>query len=235
MGSGSILIQKFLSLNLFSPSCRLCLAIMLIPVFSEIISRIFLALPPKASRGVVYNWTPSPSAVLRKTPGFTSALSVFGASRGGEWTIQKGQSVELTLFYFEFDHLQTATSLVIDQHPPEDCNVNAGFRFVGHLPPKKWKGPGGEDLEFNLSEFATPAGESVFVFKNVWLSHGGNRDIRRDRTTLIRSALEHRMVAGRFLDIGVFRAKSAESAWNLVQEEVTSKLVWIMQPSHATN
>lgn len=207
-------------------------------ILSEAAAWTFRAIPAGRGEGFVYSWTGKSNAVPVEDRNTALAREQYQADRGGQWKFETGKSLPVTLYYFEWDQLETAPTMVIDGHHAELCNESVGFRLLERLPSRRLAGPEGTVVEFDVTHFADPNGRRVFSFKNVWLSDTGNWDQRRkSRGLRLQLAFVRRKDSARVLQAGVFDAKDADEAWKVFQSEVLTGLVWSkgsadIQPRH---
>ncbi len=209
------------------PPVFICLLLMATVLLSEATAWIFLALPPAEGKGPVYTWVAGKGAVPVEDRNTVMAREQYHADRGGQWSLTALGGIPVTLYYFEWDKLETAPTMVLDGHHAELCNEAAGFRLLERLPPRQITGPGGERVEFDVTRFSDPSGRIVYSFKNVWLSNTGNWDLRsKSRWLRLRLPFIRRQDAARVLQAGVFTSGNPDDAWGIFQGEVLSYLIW---------
>ena len=219
------------------PSCsliaKICIALTAAVVLSEAGAWAFRAIPPGRGAGPVYSWSAGPNAVSVEDRNTELARDQYKADRGGQWKLQAGQSLPVTVYYFEWDRLETAPTMIIDGHHAELCNEIAGFRLVERLPPRRIEGPDGTAVEFDATWFVDPAGRPLYSFKNVWLAETGNWDTRqKSRMLRLHLAFVRRQDPARVLQAGVFDAKSADEAWQTFRARIVPGISWSRSVGH---
>jgi len=166
------------------------------------------------------------------TPGdesdLAAAITGYGADSGQRRNFVRDGGVSLSTLFFTWKSAEMGPIVEISRHAPEVCNVAAGFTFIGHHPLRSHRFPGGEQLQFDVTEFKTPGGIGTFVFKTAWMQGIGTLSIQRgeDRLARLHGAFRRHAGAARVLQGGVFAAPGEEEAWEVFREEVLDHLVW---------
>ena len=208
-------------------SIRLCLGLFVAVALTEAAVPLFRSLPPQSGEGAVYSWTDRGSAVPVEDHNTEMAREQYRPDRGGQWKVNGLPEKRISVYYFEWDQLETAPTMILDGHHAELCNEAAGFKLLERLPSRFLEAPGGDRLEFDFTRYADPAGHPVYLFKNVWLANTGNWDLRRkSRSLRLKLAFVRRKDAARVLQIGVYSAKDADDAWETIRSEVLAHLTW---------
>lgn len=103
------------------------------------------------------------AAEALKNPGkFQGTINVYNADRGAELKLGGPEGEAMTVFYFEWDQVETGPIMDIGSHAPEVCNVAAGFTPHQRHPNRKFEpGHGQKPFFFDTSTFTDPAGRTV--------------------------------------------------------------------------
>lgn len=157
----------------------------------------------------------------------------------GGWmgNLGDGKGPEIRLAWFEWDDTSPVSTLEAFKHLPEQCMGSAGMSFSGVYSPRIW-GEEGMRLVFDSTRFLPPrGGETVFVFKAVWVDGWEGADLRRgvldgatgeSLRTLRFNAARHRFrpPRTRVLMAAVVGFPTEELAWNWFREESLGSLQW---------
>jgi|GEM_PF-4481366 len=208
-------------------SLRLFLGVLIAVCLAEAAVPLFRSLPRRDGDGAVYSWRSPAPAVPVEDRNTEMAREQYRPDRGGQWKIEKPGGLLMSVYYFEWDALETAPTMILDSHHAEICNVSAGFKILDRLPSHLFEAPGGEKVEFDATRYADPAGGTVYVFKNVWLANTGNWELRhKKRDMRLRLSFVRRNDAARLLEGGIYEAADAEEAWETFHADVLSHLDW---------
>jgi hypothetical protein len=184
-------------------------------------------IPIPQSTGPVFGW-PLDLGVPGDESDLGAAVSAYGADSGQRREFALGNGLRLSTMFFTWKSAEMGPIMEISRHAPEVCNVAAGFTFVGHHPLRSHQFPGGEQLQFDVTEFKTPGGIGTYVFKTAWMQGIGTLSIERgeDRLARLYGAFRRHAGAARVLQGGVFAAPGEEEAWEIFREEVLDHLCW---------
>jgi hypothetical protein len=160
--------------------------------------------------------------------GLAAAVLGYGADSGERREFPTEGGVTMSTMFFTWERAEMGPILEISRHAPEVCNVAAGFTFIGHHPLRSHRFPGGEQLQFDVTEFKTPTGIVTYVFKTAWMQGIGTLSIQRgeDRLARLQGAFRRHAGAARVLQGGVFAATDEETAWTIFRAEVLDHLIW---------
>ena len=184
-------------------------------------------LPIEPSTAPVFSFPPA-AENFGKSAEVAQATEIYEADRGAEWNHTAGDGTRLTVFYFEWDHVEVGPVMSLAGHSPDECNVAAGFNLQALLPPRTYEVPGQPPLVFDATHFTDLSGSSVHMFKLAWIQGMGSRPLREATRRLERlqnSFTRHRGSA-RVLQAGVFDAQDADHAWQIFRTEVLDQLKW---------
>lgn len=164
-----------------------------------------------------------------QNPGdFQRSIDIYQADRGAELKLHGPNDTSITVFYFEWDKIQTSGLGQIDKHEPETCNKTAGLTLRSHDPNRVFETPGHASLVFDVTTFADPQGRIIHVYKMAWLQGFGPRVIQDgfNRQFRFKNAIARGGGAARVLECGVSGAQDESHAWAIFQEQVIKQLVW---------
>jgi len=136
---------------------------------------------------------------------------------------------KMSIFYFEWDHIEFGPFIDVGGHEAEVCNVQHGsFKLLEGGGHRMYRFPNGETMNFDYTPLADPNGNSVHVYKCPWIQGMGKwiNAASVDRFTRLRRTLIRHVSAARVLEAGIFGAANEEEAWGLFQHEVLEKLEW---------
>lgn len=153
---------------------------------------------------------------------FQRAIDVYSADRGGEVQLDGPEDAKLTVFYFEWDQVAPGPITDFAGHTPEECNILTGLKLMGHLPQRSFSLPTGEPLHFDVTEFHSPAGELVFMFKAAWLQGQGSWEIRQGtvRDARLKRSFMRTEGQARVIEAGVTGSISEPEAWSAFESKV---------------
>lgn len=210
-----------------SLSIRICLGVLIATGIAEAAVLLFRGLPRKGGDGAVYSWVDKAAAVPVEDYNTKMAREAYRSDRGGQWKVDSNGEKRVSIYYFEWDELETAPTMVLDGHHAELCNEAAGFKLLERLPSRFLEAPDGDKVEFDFTRFKDPAGHVVYLFKNVWLANTGNWDLRhKSRGKRLQLSFVRRKDAARVLQAGVYSARDADEAWEIFRSEILSHLAW---------
>jgi len=87
-----------------------------------------------------------------KNPGkFAHAIEIYQADRGAELKLPGPDGTSLTVFYFEWDQIETSGLGQIDKREPETCNKTAGLTLRSHDPNRVFETPDHASLVFDAT------------------------------------------------------------------------------------
>ena len=72
---------------------------------------------------------------------FQRSIDIYHADRRGELKLPGPDGSSLAVFYFEWDQVECAAIMGIAGHPPEECNVAAGFNLKSNNPSRIFVAP----------------------------------------------------------------------------------------------
>lgn len=155
-----------------------------------------------------------------------SAVEVYFADRGGQLNVDGRKGEKLTIFYFEWDQVDAGSIIEIAGHPPERCNVAAGFAHLGRDPVRRYYLSNGDELIFDSSRLQDLQGRVIYFFKLAWIQSRGSLEIRVDQSRFSRfmGSFQKGRGAGRVLECGVSEALSRDDAWRAFKDEVLNNL-----------
>ncbi len=213
--------------RIFSAPSRWPLAALALLCLGEGALGLRNVLPPPAAEGPVFHLPEDFEGDVARVE-IPSVVESYRADRGSQWELDLEGDVSLTVFSFEWDHLELGPLMDVTSHAPEICNVAAGFEFRGSRQTRVWQGPAGVDLEFDTTVFAARGGQLVYVFKTGWMREIGTLTFQRgtERLARIRGAFVRKAGPGRVLQGGVFGAADEETAWSIFSETILSRLTW---------
>jgi len=171
---------------------------------------------------------PMAQEALQNPGAFQRSIDVYHADRGGELKLPGPDGSSLTIFYFEWDQVESGAIMDIDSHRPEECNVVAGFILKSQDPNRLFETPDHSSLEFDATTFADPSGRIVHVFKTAWIQGLGSWDIRvgENRKSRFFKSFRYGRGAARVLECGVTGAQDANQAWQIFHNQVLQRLAW---------
>jgi hypothetical protein len=199
----------------------------LLILLGEGVLQALTRIPIQQSTGPVFGF-PAELGTPVDDSGLAVAILGYGADSGQRREFACGSGVTMSTMFFTWERAEMGPILEISRHAPEVCNVAAGFTFIGHHPLRSHRFPGGEQLQFDVTEFKTPAGTGTFVFKTAWMQGIGTLSIQRgeDRLARLQGAFRRHAGAARVLQGGVFAAPDEEAAWAVFREKVLDHLIW---------
>jgi hypothetical protein len=171
---------------------------------------------------------PMANEAMRNPGKFQTAIEAYRADRGGELKVAGPADTSLTVFYFEWEQVESSAIMGITGHRPEQCNVGAGFKLQSHNPRRVFEAPDHSSLVFDNTSFSDPMGRNVYVFKIAWIQGLGSWDIRENenRTSRLVKSFRCGRGAARVLECGVTGARDEAHAWQIFKEQVLDQLVW---------
>jgi hypothetical protein len=181
----------------------------------------------RAPEGAGYSWPAALTLPPAAAADLDASLRLYQADRGANPAIAIGPGRHLVAYYFEWDGLKSSITTPAGGHLPEVCNTARGYQFNGVLPTRSWSGPGGS-VDFEVTHFLSPAGEPVYVFKNIWFRGLGNWENRQIVKPWQRLGVlaRHRREEVRLLTAGVFGMGSPDAAWQAFSDHVLRHLSW---------
>lgn len=181
----------------------------------------------RPAEGAVYSWPEALNRPPASPKDLEAAMHLFQADRGGHPAIPLAPQGRLVAYYLEWDALKSAITTPAGGHRPEVCNTALGYEFKGALEPRSWNGPAGP-IEFEVTEFTSPSGQPVFVFKNIWFRGLGNWENRAIVSPWERLGIlaRHRLEEVRILTVGIFGLPSPDAAWKALADHVLTQLEW---------
>lgn len=164
-----------------------------------------------------------------KAPGkFQRSIDVYHANRGAEVKTNAPEGEAITLFYFEWDHVDAAPMMDLCGHAPEQCNVPAGFDLIAKLPGRTFDSPGHDRLLFDSTLFKDHGGRPVHVFKMAWIQGLGSWDIRQGEKRSLRFSRSFVRGSGaaRVIECGITGATGEDQAWQIFTDQILKNAVW---------
>ena len=160
------------------------------------------------------------------------AMKLYKADRGYQFRERTDGGLLLDSFLFEWDSVEMGPLSDFAGHTPEECNVAAGFEFLGQEEDRELII--GEDLQLtvDVTRFKGPGGDEMLVYKAAWAQGRGSWGIRQgeDRWPRLTRAFQRGRGAARVIEFGVRDFKSEEAAWTAVRDLTTSR-IQIKEPS----
>lgn len=209
------------------PLRRLAIILIALLVLGEVTVALWKYLPVKPSTAPVFSLPMMDDAM--KQPGeFQRAVNTYQADRGGELKLNGTDGTSLTLFYFEWDQIRMGPMMNVAGHVPEQCNVAAGFKFMGVENTRTFAVAGHPPLPFDCTRFQDPAGRDVFMFRIGWVQGYGPLELRQglNRTKRLKDSFLRNAGAARVLQAGVFDARDPDHAWQSFRTQVLDHLKW---------
>lgn len=205
----------------------IAIAVIALVVTIETSIAIWRATPAKPVATGSFEW-PWPQEISPDPVHLARAIQVYGADQGWERQTVNADGLKMTAHFFQWAKVKTGPMMIISGHTPKECNAAAGFALVAEAVRLKWNGPNGDLLQFHSSEFKTPNGGSLFVFKTAWLQGLGSITLNpgSDRIERVKGSLHPIVGEGRVLQAGIFGADNEKEAWNYFQTEILQRLVW---------
>lgn len=198
-------------------------------VVSEAGVRAWLAARPEAQATPVFDWKGADKGTDRSDDkDFLYAMRVeYQADRGRWVNWESADGVSLQVQIMEWDEIADGPFMAVRGHAPEICNTANGFVFLGREAPRIWDA--GQRVEFDVTAFRSPNGQSVYVFKTAWMAGVGNISLQfgfENRLARLLPSLHKRAGAARVLQAAVVGAGSSDEAWGICEREVLGECVW---------
>ena len=198
-------------------------------VASEAAAWAWLAMRPEAQTTPVFDWNGGAGGRDRSDDKdfLTGMCGVYQADRGRWVDLESDDGVSLQVQIMEWDEIADGPFMAVRGHAPEICNTANGFVFLGREAPRIWDA--GQRVEFDVTAFRSPNGQSVYVFKTAWMAGVGNITLQfgfENRVARLVASLHKRAGAARVLQGAVFGAENMDQAWQVFEGAVLKDCVW---------
>jgi len=190
-----------------------------------------------ASTAKVFSYPPA-AARFGQSATLAPAIAMYRADRAAECKLTTADNTRLAVLYFEWDALKVSPVMNFSLHAPEVCNAGIGYKLLEVLPNRSYEVPGTTPLCFDCTHFSDPSGQSIYIFKVVWLQGYGCMRMREDgpgaqplaegehrMTRMLNSFVRH-SGAARILETAVFAPRDADDAWQIFRQQVLDQLTW---------
>jgi hypothetical protein len=170
--------------------------------------------------------TPLPEIVAKSLPSLRCSDGI--AAR-----IDRADGVTIHLAFFEWNMLDSSSTMEAFKHLPEECLGSIGMKLVEHRPARLHQ-IDGESIPFEHTVFRDRTGTVVHAFKGTWVSgartlagdgiRGGREQWRKLRWKA--AAQRFRPAHARVTQGAVRGIPNPESAWRTFQETVLQNLTF---------